>query len=227
MIEDQAQRLEHKLGWRFLTSPLATLSKTTELALVTLNPGGRQARSEHPRETNESGSCYRVESWRGQAPGKSPLQQQVRALFAMLASVRGLESGGDALLDACLSGQFVPFRSPTWSTLANPRESLEVATTLWTGVFRYLDPKLTITIDLRTFRAMCYILNRKWGTEAFAEHHPTGWGRVQAELLLWDSASGKRALLRLPHLSRFRLFGRDASRSHMEDLLRRATEWCW
>lgn len=39
-IEKGYSRLEHSLGWRFLTSPKSTLSPETEFLFVTLNPGG-------------------------------------------------------------------------------------------------------------------------------------------------------------------------------------------
>ncbi|MFT5688004.1 MAG: hypothetical protein ACI8PQ_000836 [Planctomycetota bacterium] len=47
--------LGHDLGWRFLTSPSATLDPKTEIALITLNPGGDRDRPDHARESSEAG----------------------------------------------------------------------------------------------------------------------------------------------------------------------------
>ncbi len=129
-IERAYADLGHQLGWRFLTSPQHTLSASTKIALITLNPGGSIDRPDHPRASSEAGSAYLVETWRnGLAPGAAPLQRQVQQLFAMLAEASHGVSGNE-LLGSSLSAYFIPFRSPSIKALAKPRESEQFASGL-------------------------------------------------------------------------------------------------
>jgi hypothetical protein len=215
-IQDAYVRLGHKLGWQFLTSPQATLSRDCQIALITMNPGGSHERRDHGRESSEVGSAYVVEAWkRGYAPGEAPLQVQVRRMFSLLATAQGGRTTGDELLNASLAGYFVPFRSPQFKALAHPRESLAFAMKLWTQIFSYCDPKLIITIDQHTTRGLIQILNAKYGGTPAPQQFEIGWGAYTADLFTYGSV----AMLRLPHLSRFGIFGREASQPHVERII--------
>jgi hypothetical protein len=223
-IENEYVRLGHAMGWRFLTSPRATLAHTTPIALITLNPGGSVERPDHARESSESGSAYIVEHWRrGKGPGDAPLQREVRILFSLLAAAHGAASSGDELLHRSLSAYFVPFRSPSFEALAFPDESLAFASRLWSRLFEHLDPKLVITIDRRTAHCVGRILGEKLDVTPSEQHFPTGWGEVTAEIRTFECGGARRSLLRLPHLSRFGVFTRSKSRQHMERVIRAAT----
>jgi hypothetical protein len=124
----------------------------------------------------------------------------------------------EMLLNASLAGYFVPFRSPQFKALANRRESLTFAAELWTRIFANIDPVLIVTIDQLTTRNIVRIVSASHGVPA-RQLFPTGWGTFAAELFSFDSVNGRRALLRLPHLSRFPIFGREASRKHAEHLI--------
>lgn len=118
-IEAAYVRLGHTLGWQFLTSPQATLSRDCQIAFITMNPGGSIERPDHGRECSEAGSAYIVEAWKhGYAPGQAPLQVQVRRMFKLLADAQGGRMTGDELLNTSLAGYFVPFRSPQFKALA-------------------------------------------------------------------------------------------------------------
>lgn len=228
LIHAAYEELGHELGWRFLTSPEATLRPATEIALITLNPGGDGKRPDHGRESSEPGSAYIVESWgNSHPPGEAPLQIQIRSLFKMIAQVRDLEITGDELLGQSLSAQFVPFRSPSLSALERRQESFVFARDLWSRLFEHISPLLVITIDKHTHKRLLPLLSTKWGEPTSAEITSTGWGNASAELVRWESSTPARALIRLPHLSTFKLFSRDACIPHMESLLAAAVECCW
>jgi hypothetical protein len=217
-IQDAYDRLGHTMGWQFLTSPRATL-RGCEIALITMNPGGSIERPDHGRESSEAGSAYIVEAWKhGYAPGEAPLQVQVRRMFSLLASAQSGRITGDELLNASLAGYFVPFRSPQFKALAHPRESLSFATKLWARIFEYIDPKLIITIDQKTTRHLLPILSTKYGAPS-RQQFPIGWGTYDADLFSFPSVDVQRALLRLPHLSRFPVFGRQTSQRHVERII--------
>jgi hypothetical protein len=222
-IERAYVRLGHRMGWRFLGSPQATLNPETAIALITLNPDGSAERPDHARESSEAGSAYVVESWRhGNAPGEAPLQREVRRLFAMLAAALG-EPDGDQLLHRSLAAYFVPFRSPTVDALARRRESFAFASQLWARLFQHLDPKLVITIDRGTARCLARILTEKFAVVPSRQAIPIGWGSYTAEVLAFESGDSLRTLLRLPHLSRFRVFSRPQSQPYLEHLMAVAT----
>lgn len=100
-IEQEYLRRGDRLGWRLLSSPWEIVS-SAEVAFIGLQPGGTYAPAEHPDLCPEQGSAYVTESWVGAAPGQSPLQRQVRALFEMLGVAP----------ETVLAGNLVPFRSP-------------------------------------------------------------------------------------------------------------------
>lgn len=200
-IEKAYRSLGYQYGWRFATCPWEQAS-AAKLILVTLNPAGREAHG--PGWSQELGSAYRVESWNGQPPGRSLLQQQVQRLFSFL----------DLADEAVFSAHYVPFRSPTWSELDQKAEAERFALELW----RWLRPKLT-----QFERIICVGKNRPGKPIAAlfdAKHEASlrvGWGDVTADR--YRLADG-RPLIALPHLSRFALFGRSTG----EDCLRRLFE---
>jgi hypothetical protein len=215
-IQEAYIGLGHKIGWQFLTSPQATLSRDCQIALITMNPGGSIEKSDHGRESSEAGSAYIVEAWKhGYAPGQAPLQVQVRRMFSLLATAQGGRTTGDELLNASLTGYFVPFRSPQFKALAHPRESLTFATKLWADILNHCDPKLIITIDQHTRRGLTRILNAKYGATPSLQQFEIGWGTYTADLFTYGSV----AMLRLPHLSRFPIFGRRASQLQVERII--------
>ena len=135
-VEQRYAQLGHTLGWRFLTSPSATFSPNTEFAFITLNPGGNTITHEEVRESCEQGSPYLVEQWGNHPVGKAPLQLQIQQLYQML--------GWD--FDSVLSGQFVPFRSPTWDGLPRRKESLQFGIELWAGIIKHVKPRIIVAM---------------------------------------------------------------------------------
>ena len=218
-IEDVYVRLGHTMGWQFLASPQATLRRDCQIALITMNPGGSVDRPDHGRESSEAGSAYIVQAWKhGYAPGQAPLQVQVRTMFSLLAATRGGRTTGDELLNASLAAYFVPFRSPQFKALAHRRESLDCAVKLWTRIFSHIAPKLVITIDQVTTRHLLRILGSKYGVPS-RQKFPIGWGTYTADAFSFDSGDVRLALLRLPHLSRFPVFGRPTSQPYLERVI--------
>lgn len=168
-----------------------------------------------------------VEAWEhGCPPGAAPLQTQVQRLFSRLANARGNGTSGDDLLNKSLAAYFVPFRSPTFKDLAHPHQALAFASQLWAGLCDHLDPQLIITIDQRTTQRLTHILSKKLGTPPTRQQFPIGWGTYSAELLAFDSSGMRRAILRLPHLSRFRIFGRPQSEPHVQRIIQAVASLC-
>jgi hypothetical protein len=193
VVEDEYRRLDHTLGWRFLTCPYKNVEDATT-ALITLNPGG--AKFYDPIWSVESGSAYEVECWPGFAAGQAPLQKQVRRMFE-LARV---------LPKDVLSGYLVPFRSRSWKELPRQDKSLDFGRHLWTHVFAQTKATTIFAFGKSVAPSLVGILQ--------AVHPPTkcraGWGKQTIDVYRLE---GAKRLIVLPHLSRFPLFNRPHSES--------------
>jgi hypothetical protein len=217
-IEARYTASSNALGWRFLMCPRRNLSPDIRVAMITLNPGGATEPPDHPRESSEVGSAYLHETWPGHEPGSAPLQRQIQALFEQLNQEIGAAPDGRHLLEASLAGYFVPFRSRSWQTLEDKRQSIVFSRKLWTDIFQQIEPELVLCIDQRTTKEIRRILEARNHVRAEAHSLPTGWGQINAEV----TRVGPTTLLRLPHLSRFRLFGRERSAEPLRNIVRAA-----
>jgi hypothetical protein len=196
-IEAAYARLGHQLGWRFLVTPRRTLAGDAEVAFLTLNPGGAADDRRYPRASCEDGSAYRYEAWGGYARGASPLQRQVRAMFAWL--------GRDP--DTTLSAYFIPFRSPTYEQLAAPEQSSQFAVSLWRTIFREVRPELIVCLGADVERGLRGVFEAEGERPLARAPYPVGWEPQKA----WVTCYRERVLLRVPHLSRFGIFERPDS----------------
>lgn len=211
------------MGYRFLTGPRATLDQSTQVAFITLNPGGGAESAWQSGASFEDGSCYVVESWLEQLPGQAKLQLQVQALFRELMRYRGIagDVGGYLACDV-LTAHLVPFRSPSLEALHNKDDSLQFAKELWTQVLCNWRPKLIITIDQMAYRMICGIIAALGGKLAGHEHFETGWGAYTADATRFNdfAVRGATTVARLPHLSRFALFSEPGYTSIRRDALK-------
>jgi hypothetical protein len=192
-IEDEYSLLGHQMGWRFLSSPRRTLKSELNFALINLNPGGSAIDPTHGVATCEQASAFVHESWKGRPPGQEALQVQVRGMFEWLA----LEP------DEAFAAYFVPFRSPGIDSLHRSRESFAFARSLWQEVLNEIHPRLIVCLGNEIESELISIL----GPQDDSQRIAVNWGSVTATVNRYPD----RVLLRLPHLSRFRIFGRHES----------------
>ena len=218
-IESEYRRLGHRLGWRFLSGPKATLSPASRIAFITLNPGGDYDSPDHPHESQEAGSAYLVESWGDRPAGQSKLQIQVGALFGHLAARVG-DGNRKALMNASLVGYFIPFRSPSYDTLVNKADSLNFGERLWARIFEHIEPQIVITMDTNSFKRVRGIIkNRRPGDPERHVQLPTGWGNYMADVIHFGGSGNRVTLARLPHLSRFTIFTSSKCRAAVPRLM--------
>ena len=188
-IADAYRRLGYSLGWTFLSCPEDRLG-SARVGLIGLNPAGEELGEYGEVWHVPEGNDYEVGVWRA-AAGDAPLQRQVQALCRAV----------DTPIAELLSGQLVPFRSPSWSRLAHAQEALELSRRLWRWV-----------LDNSALR-LCFTLGHVAGEEIarlsgarLIDVQPVEWGRQQ--LRVYDGGDGPR-IVSLPHLSRFQLFSGD------------------
>lgn len=211
LIEHEYSRLGHTLGWRFLTGRKAVLESEVDIWFITLNPGGDRESPDHPRASCETGNAYLTETWGTNVPGGAPLQRQVQMLFSQLANKLGDKRSLNEFVDSeVMSAYFIPFRSPTIAALPRRKESLAFAIRLWSAILELWMPRCILTIDTETFGALKTMLaERAYVRVTEAREFPTGWGHIQAESIQLTGLreDGAVTIARLPHLSRFQLFG--------------------
>lgn len=214
-IADGHDRLGHTLGWRFLATSAETLSPDTSLAFVGLNPGGRVY--EPPVASVETGNAYRIERW-GARGGPNALQVQVGRLYAQLAAK--LDEPPERLMDATLTANFCPFRSPSWESLVNPADSVAFSRALWTDLLSIARPRAVVCLGGETASQLGAVLQRRGMTLSRpVKSCPAAWGAVTVGLAPYQDSNGQTLLVRLPHLSRFGIFGRDKSQPAIDQLI--------
>ena len=230
LFEDTVEEIErfyaergYRLGRRFLTCSRKVLDGNPQIALVTLNPGGERQRPDHPSESCEEGCAYISESWKNdRPPGEAPLQIQVRRMFAKLADKLAYPGTPQELLEESLSGYFVPFRSPSFKELEHRREALDFAERIWSKILESVRPGLIICIDRETYKRLRSLLPRVYGLGETNHLRPkTGWGKYEADIVEFGESSEAARLLRLPHLSRFGLFGNPARAERIDRIFER------
>ncbi len=211
-IGREYERLGHELGWRFLYSPVATLSKDTRLFFAGLNPGGD--RYYPPVESVEEGNAYRVERWKDGVRAK-PLQIQVRKLYDILSRKLGNESVID-LMDGTLTANFCPFRSPKWNLLPNKARSVAFSRELWRDLFDYISPSAIVCLSDEPFDYFGEVLVTRGLRRTEPIRESVGWGKVTYSQARFRSETEEILMVRLPHLSQFQIFSRPQSRQSID-----------
>ncbi len=140
----------------------------------------------------QSGSAYVEEQWGEHPPGRSPLQRQIRALF----------SGLNVEPKDVLAGNLVPFRSPDWARLRARKNAPRFGIDLWRELLGQVRPKLVIGMGREVTDALATVLDAHDDKRI-----SVGWGNVTGTRA--EFATG--TLIRLPHLSRFRIMSRSES----------------
>ena len=223
-IEKAYKQLNHTLGYRFLLGTQNNLMPETEILFLGLNPGGREIRPDHPNRSCENGPAFLVETWgAGTGPGNAPLQIQVQKMFNDLAEAMPGSRDQRQLMDDSLMAYYIPFRSPSVSVLPRKAESRIFAKSLWSDILQTCKPKLIITMDKYSFtdissiieKSYCLYPSRKYKSEV-------GWGNISAELLVSGTEDSQVSVLRFPHLSRFKIFGRPESKPYTDRLISKA-----
>ena len=192
-------------GWGIFASPKKTLNEA-RIAFLGLNPGGEgfPESSRHHHFARRSGSAFVDDDW-GCEPGEHPLQKQVRKLFKKI----------EVKPEDVLAGNFVPFRSPRWKYLKEKKFALRFGEEIWEDILRRARPRLVIGMAAPIFPSLCRIFNVK-NTQPVL----VGWGRCKGE---WARFDGNGLLVRIPHLSTFKIMNRKQS----EDGLRTLFQEYW
>ena len=220
------------IGWVFLLSPKRTLAPSTKLMFVGINPGSAP-RSEISDDqlyepSCEGGNAFRhdVQQWAHAGPRH---QQEVEEMFKRLSN--RLSSFGDGtswedLMDATLTSNFCPFRSPSgnWKDMPNKKEAIRFSYELWSEILLSLEPRVVICNGIVAFKYFCKLFKIQGFDKSKCPSFSTGWGIPPNDTKYYMSKGGAPYgaidIIGLPHLSRFKIFTREECKEKMDPLLK-------
>lgn len=217
-IEREYAQLGHHLGWRFLYSPASTLSTNPRILFVGDNPGGSDF--EAPVASVEEGN-RRFKPWpRGKNGELNPLQKQVCELFRVVSKKLDHQTSWQDLMDETLTSNFCPFRSPSWPLNHRQEESMAFSFRLWTRMFQYISPSVLICMSRNpSHKYFRKVLNNKGYIETERpKEYPVDWGAYRYSQSRHRLGDEELLMIRLPHLSRFRIFGRSKSQRAVDQI---------
>jgi hypothetical protein len=115
-------------------------------------------------------------------------------------------------MDQTLALNFCPFRSSGWPPLVSPKESIEFSGRMWARVLETGEPSVIVCLGSDPMRYLDPVLRaHRASPTGPAEKHPVGWGNVKYAVGRYTTTACEVTMLGLPHLSRFRIFGRPES----------------
>lgn len=208
--EAEFARLGHPHGFNPpVLCSVEAFDATPRLLVATLNPAGDRDYPEHRGlRRYETGNAYLTVDWNGLGAGQAPLQLQIAAVFEHLRKRSNFnESLAEFARVRVVTAQAVPFRSRDEASLHRREESLDIAACMWRDIFKHWRPQAMVAIARSTADAFGRALGHVRNEGAL----PSGWGNYTIGLHQFD---GGRILV-LPHLSRFKLFGRPQSEPHL------------
>ncbi|MFQ2275461.1 hypothetical protein [Aeromonas hydrophila] len=205
-IENQYVLSNNELGWDLLfCSYKNMLNPRYPIAFFGLNPGGSGWTQ---GAISCEGKCaYYDEEWYGAPAGEAPFQQQMRALFSLLGNMVGATY--QELMDGCLMTNYIPPRSPNWHALNNKQMLIEKMRPIWADRINKVYNRLYISISQLVFDELHQLLLAQGYQQIGKEHRMhIGWGRVTYQMRWYEREGKKSLLIRLPHLSTYKIFSR-------------------
>lgn len=127
-------------------------------------------------------------------------------------------------MERSLAGYYIPFRSPRLKDLPNIQKATTFSEQLWTNILRETRPKPIICIDKETYQKLSKIVPVVYETQQSGSSTlETGWGNYTASIDHFGNPK-KVTLLRLPHLSTFKLFSRANCRPFLDEIFDQACQ---
>jgi hypothetical protein len=191
-IGETYRQLEYGSGWTFMMCRRDCLSEA-RVMLVGLNPGGRADFKDY-REFWDcpEGNSYWESDWDLKGKGQAPLQQQVQRLMSSINTAPS----------EIFAAQFVPFRSQNWNSLPRKDEAIGFSRSLWKWVLaQNKSASLIFSLGHQASNEMAHLLEIKQQPEWLG----CGWGKQ----VIGRYQGKNRTVISLPHLSRYKIFGRE------------------
>lgn len=223
MIEREYRRLGPRLGWlgwRFLYTPACTLAPETRLAFVGLNPGDDKPHD--PILCVEKGNAYRieVEDWWGPKQ-QAGLQTQVRLLYEKLAERTEGATWKELMDHQTLALNFCPFRSQRWDRLdrQTQKELIAFSEGMWARVLKIVEPSVIVCLGNDPMKHLDSVLRARATTWTGLIKRPVAWKDATWAVRTYTTTSREVTLVRIPHLSTFKIFRHPESESATTEIV--------
>lgn len=210
--------LRHDQGWSFLYTPGKTLSSSARFLFMGLNPAG-EGKIDQADLTTEAGNAYHPKVEKDWPPSGKSLQAQVVLFYDMLAEKMGYDSR--EMMDSTLAANFCPFRSKSWKDLKEQKATITFCNDLWSYLIKSTQISTIVCMSSIAHQHMASIIVSAGGkvsdNKGF-KPKPVGWGNVSYSATQFLMDGREICLIRLPHLSRYKIFGRDGSSTQVEEI---------
>lgn len=185
-------------GFKFVYGPWATLD-TAKVAFLSLNPGRPPDNVDMRTVSDERGNSYEVE----RLITRSPITDQ----FLKLAEFLGHQPSD------ILTGVIAPFRSDDWDGMTREQKSrsLDLGREFWSIPLSRPELHLVISCSQEATNTVVKLTDA-----SFEKEQPARWGNTR---LRRYRANNNKVILHLPHLSRYRLLGREPSEQALRAIL--------
>jgi len=215
-IDQTYHEIGCELGWSLLYGLFDNMwSPKYPLAFLGLNPAGRENFGSNL--FSDTGSSYLYEDW-GYGKGQSPLQLQVVELFKVLAQSFSSSVSHIDLLNYSLAANWIPFRSAKWVDLPNKNEALLFSRELWKKRLHKVPTSLYVVMSKIVFNEIRHLLVNVGYVQVVEYSKQIGWGRVTYQVVEFERSGHRAALIRLPHLSRYKIFSRKECMPAIKDV---------
>lgn len=191
-----AEQYEFQDGYKLLYCPWENIH-TSQIAFISLNPGVLPDYEVKETLSDERGNSYEVE----QLYSKSPFTEQ----FLKMCHLLGIEP------HKVLTGVIHPFRSHRWRNLSKEQRiaGLDIGRDFWSVA---LSPQVhTIIVSGNTACDEVVQITRS----RIKKRLDSGWGTCQFEV--YETLT-KQRLIKLPHLSTYKIFSRSQCASSLQTL---------
>jgi len=122
----------------------------------------------------------------------------------------------ETLMNASLAANYVPFRTENESKI---KKEDVFAQELWGKIFDFIQPRVVICISVLSFNGIKNVLKSKNYSETLPEkEEPIGWGKVTYSIMEFEKEGRNITLVRLPHLSRYRVFSENRNEECKEKI---------
>ncbi|MBP9048869.1 MAG: hypothetical protein WAT35_15135 [Tabrizicola sp.] len=195
LLTAEETKLQFSQGFKFLYGPWSSRAGL-EVAFLSLNPGRAPPFAELRTVSDERGNSYLIEA----STTVSPLTQQFLTFAARVASPP----------EAILTGVVAPFRTDDWkgASLAQRRAMLSLGRSFWREPL--IDARLRLIVAVSDEAAALAV---ELTGAKFDGKRPAGWGDLVIRRYRLPNGG---VIAHLPHLSRFRLFGRPQSEDALD-----------
>jgi hypothetical protein len=224
-IEEVYLHYNFNEGWRFLNCYQKNLKRNNGIMILTLNPASRKSidYENEVRFSYESGFSNLAE--RAISEVSPQLKKFLKNVHSQIHTAISIEK----FINDVLVGYFIPIRSSSFKNLKNRKELITLGKELWTPILKAnLDSlQLLAVIDKVTMKAVIeiFLIIGLIEIESKGMKLETGWGNYTADIKRFKFNDKTITLLRLPHLSRFKIFGREKSKDEINKMVKESVRY--